>query len=398
MTTDPSIDSTNADSTNAASGSALTGSASQAQLRQLVARNIDKLRSLANAAPEGRLNRPLLAALGEELLPHLFPTAVGGVHDNVVSSTELCVLREELGRLMPAAETTLALQGLGAYPILFQGSDEVVQEWLPKVANGTAAAAFALTETEAGSDAGAIAMTATRDGDGWRLSGTKVFISNAPDADIYTVFARTDPDAGARGVTAFAVVGTLNGVGGEAYDMVAPHVIGELVLDNVFVPDSHVLGEVNRGFRVAMETLDLFRPSVGAYVIGMAQCALDATVQYTTDRMAFGGRLCDLQAVQHKIADMALGIEAARLLVFSAAACYDSGADGLTKKSAMAKLFATETAQRVIDDAVQLHGAVALRKGHLLEELYREVRAPRIYEGASEIQRSIIARAVYAKP
>ncbi len=382
-------------SNDSSSGSSHASSDASSDLRQLVADNIENLQSLSGAAPEGRLNRPLLAALGEQLLPHLFPSAVGGVHDNAVSSTELCVLREELGRLMPAAETTLALQGLGAYPILFEGSDEVVQEWLPKVANGTAAAAFALTETEAGSDAANISMTATRDGDGWRLSGKKVFISNAPDADIYTVFARTDPDAGARGVTAFAVPGNLDGVGGEAYDMVAPHVIGELVLDNVFVEDRYVLGEINRGFRVAMGTLDLFRPSVGAYVIGMAQCALDATVQYTNDRKAFGGRLRDLQAVEHKIADMALGIEAARLLVFSAATCYDSGADGLTKKSAMAKLFATETAQRVIDDAVQLHGAVALRKGHLLEELYREVRAPRIYEGASEVQRSIIARAVY---
>ena len=381
--------------TNTSDGPSNCSPDASSDLRQLIAGNIDKLRSLADAAPEGRLNRPLLAALGEELLPHLFPSAVGGVHDDAVSSTELCVLREELGRLMPAAETTLALQGLGAYPILFEGTDEVVQEWLPKVANGTAAAAFALTESEAGSDAAAIAMSATRDGDGWRLSGKKVFISNAPDADIYTVFARTDPDAGARGVTAFAVPGNLEGVGGEAYDMVAPHVIGELVLDNVFVEDRYVLGEINRGFRVAMGTLDLFRPSVGAYVIGMAQCALDATAQYTNDRKAFGGRLRDLQAVEHKIADMALGIEAARLLVFSAANCYDTGAEGLTKKSAMAKLFATETAQRVIDDAVQLHGAVALRKGHLLEELYREVRAPRIYEGTSEVQRSIIARAVY---
>ena len=372
-------------------------SSQESNLQALVATNIDNLRSLADSAPEGRLNRPLLAALGQELLPHLFPTSVGGVHDNAVSSTELCILREELGRLMPAAETTLALQGLGAYPILFEGSNEVVQEWLPKVANGTAAAAFALTETEAGSDAAAIAMTATRDGDGWRLSGKKVFISNAPDADIYTIFARTDPDAGSRGVTAFAVPGGLAGMSGKAYDMVAPHVIGELTLDNVFVHDSHVLGEVNRGFRVAMGTLDLFRPSVGAYAVGMAQAALDATVIYTDRRKAFGGRLRDLQAVEHKIADMALGIEAARLLVRSAAACYDSGSQGLTKKSAMAKLFATETAQRVVDDAVQLHGAIALRKGHVLEELYREVRAPRIYEGTSEVQRSIISRAVYTQ-
>jgi alkylation response protein AidB-like acyl-CoA dehydrogenase len=224
-----------------------------------------------------------------------------------------------------------------------------------------------------------------------------MWISNAPDADIYTVFARTDPDAGSRGVTAFAVPGGSEGVSGEPFDMVAPHVIGQLTIDSVFVPDDHVLGEVNRGFRVAMETLDLFRPSVGAYAVGMAQSALEQTVVHTENRRAFGARLRDLQAVEHKVADMALGIEAARLLVYSAADCYDSGGEGLTKKSAMAKLFATETAQRVVDEAVQLHGAQALRSGHPLEELYREVRAPRIYEGASEVQRSIIARAVYGR-
>jgi acyl-CoA dehydrogenase len=368
-----------------------------ADVREAVSACIDGLRSLAHAAVPGRLNRPLLRALGVDLIPRLFPARVGGTQDDAVSATELCVLREELGRLLPAAETALALQGLGAYPILFQGSDAVVQRWLPLVASGEAAAAFALTEREAGSDAAALVTSATRDGDGWRLDGEKVWISNAPDADIYTVFARTDPDAGSRGVTAFAVPGGSEGVSGEPFDMVAPHVIGQLTLDSVLVPDDHVLGEVNRGFRVAMETLDLFRPSVGAYAVGMAQSALDQTVAHTENRKAFGARLRDLQAVEHKVADMALGIEAARLLVYNAADCYDSGGEGLTKKSAMAKLFATETAQRVVDEAVQLHGAQALRSGHPLEELYREVRAPRIYEGASEVQRSIIARAVYER-
>lgn len=378
-----------------ASTAAQTSRDAHSSLRDLVSDSIEDLRSLAEAAPVGRLNRPLLALLGEDLLPHLFPRSVGGVHDDAVSSTELCVLREELGRLMPAAETTLALQGLGAYPILFHGSDPVVQEWLPQVVDGTAAAAFALTESGAGSDATAISMTAHRDGDGWRLNGTKTFISNAPDADIYTLFAKTDPDAGSRGVTAFALPGNSDGLSGIAYDMIAPHVIGEITLEDVFLPNSHVLGELNRGFRVAMSTLDLFRPSVGAYAVGMAQHALDLTIRYTTEREAFGGRLRDLQAVQHKVADMALSIEAARLLVFRAAEVYDTGAPGLTHKSAMAKLFATECAQRVVDDAVQLHGALALRKGHPLELLYREVRAPRIYEGTSEVQRTIIARGTY---
>ena len=372
-----------------------TNSSRAGHLHQLVAAELPELRSCEKAALAGRLNRPLLRVLGQRLLPYLFPSSVGGVHDNHVSATDLCSLREELGRLLPAAETALALQGLGAYPILFQGRAEVIDRWLPRVVDGTAAAAFALTEKSAGSDAAAIKTQATKDGAGWRLTGEKIWISNAPDADIYTVFARTDPDAGARGVTAFAVPGDCDGIGGTRLDMVAPHVIGRLTLDHVFVPDDHVLGEVNGGFRVAMQTLDLFRPSVGAYAVGMAQSALDATVAYTQTRPAFGKTLRDLQAVQHKVAEMAVGIEAARLLVYHAASCYDSNAPGLTKLSAMAKLFATETAQRVVDDAVQLHGAIALERGHLLERLYREVRAPRIYEGASEVQRSIIARSVY---
>ncbi|NOX29016.1 MAG: acyl-CoA dehydrogenase, partial [Actinobacteria bacterium] len=173
------------------------------RLKELVAEEMPELLSLAGAAPDGRLNRPLLAVLGNRLLPQLFPKSIGGVHDDAVSSTALCVLREELGRLMPAAETALALQGLGSYPILFQGTPDVVNTWMPEVAAGRAAAAFALTEPDAGSDAAAISTKAVRDGDGWRISGEKTWISNAPDADIYTVFARTTPDAGARGVSAF---------------------------------------------------------------------------------------------------------------------------------------------------------------------------------------------------
>jgi len=366
-------------------------------LKKLVAEEMPELLSLASAAPQGRLNRPLLAVLGKRLLPQLFPKSIGGVHDDAVSSTALCVLREELGRLMPAAETALALQGLGSYPILFQGTPDVVNTWMPEIAAGRAAAAFALTEAGAGSDAAAISTEAVRDGDGWRITGEKIWISNAPDADIYTVFARTTPDAGARGVSAFAVPGSSPGLSGEAIDMVAPHVIGRLEFDGVFVGSDQLLGEENRGFRVAMETLDLFRPSVGAFVTGMAQHALDLTIAHTSTREAFGAPLRELQSVQHKVADMALDIEAARLLVYQAANCYDTGGDGLTGKSAMAKLFATEAAQRVIDTAIQLHGAHALEKGHTLEELYREVRAPRIYEGANDVQKSIIAKATYSQ-
>ncbi|WP_308048970.1 acyl-CoA dehydrogenase family protein [Streptomyces sp. TRM72054] len=230
----------------------------------------------------------------------------------------------------------------------------------------------------------------------WRLSGEKCWISNAPEADFYTVFARTTPDAGARGVTAFLVPADRPGLTGTGLDMLSPHPIGALHFDAVPVTADDVLGEVDRGFRVAMGTLNLFRPSVGAFAVGMAQAALDAALVHTAQRDAFGGKLRDLQAVAHQIAEMALRTEAARLMVYAAATAYDDGADGVPRRAAMAKLLATETAQYVVDAAVQLHGARALRRGHLLEHLYREVRAPRVYEGASEVQRGIIAKELYA--
>jgi acyl-CoA dehydrogenase len=319
-----------------------------------------------------------------------------------VSATDLCLLRESLATQSTEAETALALQGLGAYPILQSGPEATVRRWLPAVAAGDAVAAFALTEPGAGSDAAALCLAAEPDGDGWRLTGEKTWISNAPDADIYTVFARTTPGAGARGVSAFAVPGDRPGLHGEHLDMISPHPIGRLTFDGVRVDRTELLGEPDRGFRVAMRTLDLFRPSVGAFAVGMAQAAIEAAVEYAGTRSAFGGPLKDQQAVSHLLAEMATRTEAARLLVYAAAAAYDTGSEegggggrGIAAKSAMAKLFATETAQFVVDSAVQIHGARALARGHLLEHLYREVRAPRIYEGASEIQRTIIARELY---
>ncbi|MBW3609692.1 MAG: acyl-CoA dehydrogenase, partial [Actinobacteria bacterium] len=278
------------------------------------------------------------------------------------------------------------------YPIVQSARPEVAEQWIPRVASGDAVAAFALTEPDAGSDAANLALRAERDVDGWRLYGEKTWISNAPDADVYTVFARTTPDAGARGVTAFVVDGASEGLSGEALDMISPHVLGRLTFDGVAVGEEAVLGEVDRGFRVAMRTLDLFRPSVGAFALGMAQAALDAAVDYAQTREAFGQPIASFQAVSHQLAEMATRTQAARLLVYAAADAYDSGDDDITQASAMAKLYATEAAQFVVDAAVQIHGARALQRGHLLEQLYREVRAPRIYEGTSEIQRTIIAR------
>jgi alkylation response protein AidB-like acyl-CoA dehydrogenase len=388
----------------------------------------ERLAPLAAAGPEGRVDRALVAALGEAgLIARVLP-------EGRACALDLCVLREALARECTEAETALALQGLGAHPL--RAAPEVAARWLPEVVAGRAVAAFALTEEGAGSDAAALALAAEPDGPGrWRLTGEKCWISNAPDADVYTVFARTGPpalDAGpptpeaalpaadaasvpeagprdaappaadaasaprrARGVTAFAVPADRPGLGGEPLDMLAPHAIGRLTFDAVPVTAADLLGEEGHGFRVAMATLDLFRPSVGAFAVGMAQAALDLALAHAARRTAFGGPLKDLQAVAHPLAEMATRTEAARLLVHAAAAAHDAGAPDVTRRAAMAKLFATETAQYVVDAAVQIHGARALRRGHRLEQLYREVRAPRIYEGATEVQRSVIARELY---
>jgi acyl-CoA dehydrogenase len=356
----------------------------------------DVLAKVAARGEPGRVNRVLLLALNEEgLLPRLFPRQVGGSQPGDVSALEICLLREGLAQGSTEAENALAMQGIGGYPILNGGSEEVVQRWIPAVARGQAVAAFALTEPEHGSDAAAIELSAERDGGGYRLTGVKTWISNAPDADIYTVFARTTAGAGAKGLTAFALPADSPGVSGKPLELISPHPIGTLELDGAFVPGSNVLGDVDAGFKVAMQALDLFRPSVGAFAVGMAQAALDAAVDHAESRQAFGKAIKEFQAVAHLLAEMATWMEAARLLVSAAAAAYDGGAPGRTRSSAMAKLFATETAQFVVDAAIQIHGAAALERGHLLEHLYREVRAPRIYEGTSEIQREIIARELY---
>ena len=363
-----------------------------AEMRRLA---IDVLAGAASQGTPGRVNRTLLKELGRVgALPAIFPKEYGGESSSEVSAVTLCTMREGLSQGSTAAETALALQGLGAYPILQSGSEDLKEAWIPPVASGEAVAAFALTEPDAGSDAGALSLRAERTEGGYQLTGTKKWISNAPDADVYTVFARTTPEGGTRGITAFVVPGDTEGVGGSPLTLLAPHVIGTLELNEVFVPDDNVLGDVGAGFSVAMRTLDLFRPSVGAFAVGMAQAALDAAVERAGSRESFGRPLRDFQAVSHQLADAAARIKAARLLVYDAAAIYDSG-ERVTKASAIAKLYATETAQEVIDAALQIFGAQGLEEGHLLAHLYREVRATRIYEGTSEIQREIIARELY---
>jgi len=355
-----------------------------------------ELAPLAASGEPGRVNRPLVRAMGEhKLLARLFPGLAEGSR-GAVPALELCLLREALAQVSTHAETAFAMQGLGGTLILRFGTDGLVDEWVGAIARGEAVAAFALTEPAHGSDAAGLELAAERDGDGWRLSGVKTWISNAPDADVYVVFSRTTPDARAAGITAFVVPGDASGLSGHRVDLMADHPIGRLEFDGVAVADDHRLGPVDGGFRLAMETLDMFRPSVGAAAVGMAQAALHLAVVHARDRKAFGKKIKEFQAVSHTVAEMATRTQAARLLVYAAAAQYDAGAgEGQTRASAMAKLFATETAQWVVDRAMQIHGAVALERGHPLEHLYRDVRAPRIYEGTSEIQREIIARDLF---
>jgi acyl-CoA dehydrogenase len=366
---------------------ALSG-AQQRLLGEVRALARDTLAPLAKAGPAGRINRELVAALGVHgLIARVLPGPAGPS-----SAMELCLLREALATESTEAETALALQGLGGHPIAVAATPEVRARWLPELVAGRAVAAFALSEPEAGSDAAGLALRADRDGDGFRLSGVKAWISNAPEADVYTLFARTTPGARARGISAFAVGGDAPGLWGEPLELLAPHAIGRLELDGVRVGPDQVLGRVDEGFGLAMATLDRFRPSVGAFAVGM-----DVAVAHAAARRAFGRPLSEFQAVAHALAEAATRTQAARLLVYEAASRYDAdpAAPGVSGASAMAKLYATETAQAVVDAAVQVLGARALERGHLLEHLYREVRAPRIYEGTSEIQRAVIARQLF---
>jgi alkylation response protein AidB-like acyl-CoA dehydrogenase len=354
----------------------------------------DQLAPLLSHGKPGRVNRELVRALGRHgLIERALPTPEAGTRSSI-SVTDLCLTREALAQESPEAETAFALQGLGGYPLLAFGSCSAKEAYGDGIRTGELVVAFALSEPNAGSDVSRIAVRAERVDGGYRLTGTKKWISNAPDADVYALFARTSDAPASRALTGFVVRRDAEGLDGRPLELLAAHPIGELHLDGVFVADDAVLGEPGRGFGVAMETLNLFRPSVGAFAVGMAQAALDAAVEHCRHRELFGKTLAEMQSVGHSLADAATQLEAARLLVYRAAALADAGGAPAREPAAMAKLFATEMAQRVIDLAIQLHGAAALEVGHRLEHLYRDVRATRIYEGASEIQREIIARSL----
>lgn len=306
----------------------------------------------------------------------------------------LCVVREAVAGASPLADAVVALQALGGTPFVLAGRDDQREAWLDAIVAGRAMAAFAMTEPGAGSDVAAMTTTAVRDGDGWVLNGEKHLISNAGIADVYVLFAVTTPGAGSRGITAFVVPADTPGLACEAQVLAAPHPLGRVRLTDCRVPAGAVLGDVDRGFKLGMMTLDRIRPSVGAAACGMAARALDEAVRHTKARRQFGQRLADFQLVREKIGRGATELDAARLLVYRAAWKKDRGAERITVEAAMAKSFATEAAQRIVDDAVQLLGGAGVVVGHPVEHLYRAVRAARIYEGATDIQHLIVAGAL----
>ncbi len=331
----------------------------------------------------------LVRAMGDAgLLAHAVP-APGGRLD----VRSLCLVRETLARSAGLADFAFAMQGLGTGAITLFGSDAQRARWLPPARTGTGLAAFALSEREAGSDVAALATTAVRDGDAWVLDGEKTWISNGGIAASYVVFARTGEAPGTKGLSAFIVPADAPGLSiAERIDTIAPHPLATLRFEGCRVPASEMIGQPGEGFRIAMSVLDVFRSTVGAAALGLARRALDEALGHSGRRRLFGAPLADLQMTQGALADMATEVDASALLVYRAAWTKDSGAARVTREASMAKLYATEAAQRVVDRAVQIHGGLGVTKGSKVEELYREVRALRIYEGASEVQRVVIAR------
>ena len=320
-------------------------------------------------------------------------TAHGGAQDRL-DTRQLCLLRETLAWHQGLADFAFAMQGLGSGAISLFGNADQQSRYLPRVAQGQALAAFALSEPDAGSDVAAMQCQAVRTPGGWALSGRKTWISNGGIADFYVVFARTGEAPGAKGISAFVVDAQTPGlVIEERIDVVAPHPLATLRFEHCMVPDTQLLGQAGSGFKVAMATLDVFRTSVAAAALGFARRALHESIAWAKQRRLFGQHLADFQITQTRLAEMATLLDAAALLTYRAAWLRDQG-QRITREAAMAKMTATENAQRIIDMAVQMHGGMGVRKGHIVESLYREIRALRIYEGATEVQQLIIGKDV----
>ena len=346
----------------------------------------------------------LLAEAG--LLRHVVPESYGGLHPHL-DILSICLIRRGLARYSSLADTMFAMQGLGSYPITLAGSEKLRRQFLPPVATGKAIATFALTEPEAGSDAASVRTVARRDGNDYILDGTKRFISNAGIADFYVVFVKTDPAQGRKGMSAIVVEKDRPGFKMvRQIELIAPHPIGEFRMDGCRVPAENLLGKEGEGYAIMLRTLESFRTTVGAASLGMAERALQEATSYAKSRVQFGKTLSEFQGLRFMLADMATELEAARLLVLQAAwklgqarrqnpaasPSPTAAADpALVLASSMAKLYATETAQTVIDRALQIHGGTGVVKGTVVERLYREIRALRVYEGTSEIQKEIIA-------
>jgi len=337
--------------------------------------------------------RGLVRVLGDAgWLRYSVPAPHGGLL-NQLDVRSLCLLRETLAYHGGLADFALAMQGLGSGAISLFGSDEQKNHWLPEVASGRAIAAFALSELDAGSDVAALTTSARRDGEHYVINGEKTWISNGGLASFYTVFARTGVAAGAKGISAFVVAADAPGLSvSERIAVIAPHPLARLRFADVRVPLSTMLGRPGQGFAIAMATLDVFRTTVGAAALGFARRAHDEALARARNRKLFGAPLGQLQLTQSALADNAVAIDAAALLIYRAAWAKDRGQPRVTREAAMAKLFATDEAQHVIDRSLQLHGGLGVVTGQVVESLYREIRALRIYEGASEVQKVIIAR------
>ena len=338
--------------------------------------------------------RQIVAMLGRDgWLEHSAPDPEQG--NAKLDVRTLAIIRETLARHEGLADFSFAMQGLGAGPISLFGTPEQRRTWLVQTRKGEAISAFALSEPASGSDVANISTTARRDGGDYVIDGEKTWISNGGIADIYVVFARTGEGPGAKGLSAFIVPAAASGLDiAERIEVIAPHPLARLRFQNCRVPASNMIGKPGEGFRIAMATLDVFRCTVGASALGFARRALEEAASRAANRHLFGAPLGSLQMVQGHLADMAVDVDASALLVYRAAWTKDKGAARVTREAAMAKLYATEAAQRVIDAAVQLHGGDGVRSGHPVEKLYREIRALRIYEGASDVQKVVIARSL----
>jgi acyl-CoA dehydrogenase len=343
--------------------------------------------------------RRLVQQLGNQgFLAYTVPKEFGGAREKV-QARDLCIVRQELARGSALADTMFAIQALGSHPITLFGTGEQKQRYLPPVAGGTRIAAFALTEPEAGSDISGLQTRAARRGKEYCLTGTKRFISNAGIADSYVVFASTTPEKKGKGISAFVVDANSPGlIVKERTRVISPHPIGVIEFEECVIGENSLLGHEGDGLKIALGTLDVLRCTVGAAALGFAQRAMEEAVDYAGKRRQFDRPLTDFQGTQFKLADMATELEAARLLVYQAACANDSGAADAKLKSSMAKLFATEAAQRIVDQALQIHGGMGVVVGSVVERLYRDVRALRIYEGTSEIQKIVIARELLRKP